>query len=123
MGCDIHIAVEKKVGDKWVMRDRLHYTKPSTNRNYPRFAALAGVRGDGPDPRGLPEDIGESTRLYRDEWGSDGHSDSWLPLKEACRAWLETDWQPDDFARKYPECHYFDVEDQGEYRVVFWFDN
>lgn len=127
MGCDIHIATEKRVDDKWVMVTRAFWNTAARTRNYHRFAALAGVRGDGPPPRGLPDDISDSTRLFRDEWGDDGHSDSWLPLHDAARLWLETErGEVNDFMRKWPESHYFDVELEsypGVYRVVFWFDN
>lgn len=127
MGCDIHAATEQYVDDKWVMVDRLHWSLRATERNYKRFAALANVRGDGPLPLGLPNDISESTRLYRDEWGVDGHSDSWLPLPDASLVWLNTDYKDtSDYVKEYPESHYFDIEIEsypGQYRVVFWFDN
>lgn len=65
MGCDIHVLLERKVGDKWVMVNRLE--SPVTDRNYKRFAALAGVCGDGAVAKGLPDDLSESGRLYAAE--------------------------------------------------------
>ncbi len=124
MGCDIHGTVEKKVGEKWVMVNRLY--DEAIERNYARFAALAGVRGEGPKPKGLPQDMADSTRIYVEEWEGDGHSHSWLIIEEAAKIWMESDWGKDDFARSYPVVHYFNIEREihpGEYRVVFWFDN
>lgn len=128
MGCDIHGTVEKKVGDRWVMVDRLHYSHPTTRRNYERFAALAGVRGDGPEPKGIPPDVSESTKLYIEEWGVDGHTHSFLDLVDAARLFLNTDHLGKEigkYEKEYPISHYFDVDEAnpGEYRLVFWFDN
>ena len=130
MGCDIHIAVEKKVRDGWVMVDRLHYqtNKDACNRNYRRFAKLAGVRGDGPEPKGLPADISESADLYVEEWEGDAHSHSWLPAEEAAKIFLETEYEHEersDYRKKYPLEHYFGIDDEksSDYRIVFFFDN
>lgn len=127
MGCDIHICVEKKVNDKWVMVNRLHHGSPATVRNYRRFAALAGVRGNGPEPKGLPEDISDSTRLCSDEWGVDGHSHSYMDLQETAKIYLRTEYSDEnnEYINKYPESHYFDIEESElkDYRIVFWFDN
>lgn len=65
-------------------------------RNYNEFAILANVRNgfgfggcDTGDPikpismpKGLPDDISEEVKLKAEEWGSDGHSHSWLTIKE-----------------------------------------
>ena len=57
-------------------------------RNYSLFSVLAGVRGYGPpiiEPRGLPDDIGESVK---EEWGEalgyhvDWHTPHYYCLKE-----------------------------------------
>jgi len=134
MGCDIHGTIEKKVGNKWIMVDRLSYGLPALNRNYERFGALAGVRATGgPKPRGIPADVSESTKLYINEWGCDGHSHSYLDLREAAVVFLKTDPEYDkhtmkDFDIKDPVSHYFGIEEYEyingeEYRLVFWFDN
>lgn len=71
-------------------------------RNYDLFAILANVRngygfagtdtGDGfipiSEPRGLPDDVSELIKDESEDWGPDGHSHSWLTLKEL----LEYDW-------------------------------
>ena len=118
MGCDIHGWVEKKVNDKWVayleLRDR--------ERNYERFAALAGVRGEGPQAKGVPPDVSETTKLHIDEEGADGHSHSYMALTEAYKIFRETNRK-----KFYSEHDAFGVDDYGEgygdYRIVFWFDN
>lgn len=54
----------------------------ATGRNYALFAALAGVRGKGPAPRDLPDDVSVVVKKASDMWGCDGHSHSWISLKE-----------------------------------------
>lgn len=65
-------------------------------RNYDLFACLANVRngrgfafcdtGDGfipiSEPRDLPDDCSNSIREKSDKWGYNGHSHSWILLKE-----------------------------------------
>ena len=124
MGCDIHIALEQKVGDKWVMVNRL--SGHAKERHYKRFAALAGVRGDGPEPKGIPADVSDSTKLFIDEWGADGHSHSWDTLPDAQRIY-STVFYADETPPKFPAYHYFDMysdePDLTKYRIVYFFDN
>lgn len=125
MGCDIHLYVEKKHKDKWVM---VHEVRgEGRQRNYRRFASIAGVRGDGPEPKGLPLDVSESVSMHADDWDGDGHSHSWLPMAEAIQAWQQPHF-PDDKPVEWPLWHHFEIDngddaDLSEYRVVFWFDN
>lgn len=137
MGTDIHMVLERKSGDKWIGIDTFlghtsalnkGYTWPeASERNYRRFAALASVRGDGPKARGLPFDISDTSKLLVEDWGTDGHHHSWLPLDEAAQVFLQTDFnRPDEFARKHPSAYYFAIDSEGSapaYRIVFWFDN
>jgi hypothetical protein len=134
MGCDIHMVLERKVeGVGWVGIHNFPYYRmhkgascfpPALVRNYERFAALAGVRGDGPAPRGIPEDVSTLSRDEIDRWGPDGHSHSWLPIDAAAQIFLCTAGESDEFANKYPSNHFFDVDsEQGAHRIVFWFDN
>ncbi len=145
MGCDIHIVLEQRAkGGRWIGIDtyighECSYIKGwatpiARERNYDRFAALAGVRGNGPEPRGLPWDASETVRFLADEWGGDGHSHSWLPIKDAERIFSETHhWtedKRDDFGKSYPAVHFFGVDysegssrSADDYRIVFWFDN
>lgn len=134
MGCDIHIVLERKVDGKWIGIDAYrHYMEPTsyrggtTNRNYKRFARLAGVRGDGPAPKGLPEDLSDLAKMLSDDWGLDGHSRSWISLPDALPIFLETEWSDiehqSDYAKKYPADYFFNVYESDDYRIVFWFDN
>ena len=146
MGCDIHLVLETRHnGDwiaidtftghsrpKWSLKEDEHdYSIPvARGRNYERFAALAGVRGFGPPPRGVPIDASQTARYLIDYYGVNGHSHSWLPLDEATRIWKGTAGELGDFENKYPESYFFgvDVSEGSEpsiddYRVVFWFDS
>lgn len=145
MGCDIHIVLERRTADGWLGVDSFRSFEmygrkegdfnyaypPARDRNYGRFAKLAGVRGDGPEPRGMPEDASALARHMANEWGLDGHSHSWLPLAEALAVWTATQYWPDwerldSYKRQYPAAFFFGVEDSDDiaaYRLVFWFDN
>lgn len=146
MGCDIHLVLERNAGGKWIGVDTFQghhrlaakvgdwdWSSPiARSRNYRRFAALAGVRGAGPVPHGLPADVSETAKFLSDEWGIDGHSHSWLPLDMACRIFLDTHYvlgqdkpDPESIAAKFTASYFFNVEsDQiSNFRIVFWFDN
>lgn len=154
MGCDINFVVEKKFttkdgGVKWIgwlpdkcwvnyqlkdgeLKREWVYNKAG-DRNYEFFAKLAGVRGDGPDPLGLPEDISEMAQIQSDSWSGDGHSHSYCPAQEfleklaaSQRDVAEIFLKPDHPATKDPYGYFLNMdlpEDDEEYRVVFWFDN
>jgi len=130
MGCDIHLTLETKVKDKWIMVNRLTDYNKVKGRNYRRFAALAGVRGDGPDALGIPEDVSESTQLAIDEWGVDGHSHSYMDVVDALPIFKETEYDregPNERDLMLPYYYYFDINESNikpdMYRIVFWFDN
>ena len=153
MGCDIHVILEEQdIDGTWIAintfksHDRAPWTVGKNvtsldlwsspivrDRNYDRFAKLADVRSyetAGPKPRGLPKDVSQTTQFLVDKWDVDGHSHSWLPLKEAVKIWVETEHNAlcDKWFAKCPEYHYFGVRSLTEegfdrYRVVFWFDN
>jgi hypothetical protein len=107
MGTDIHLFTEIKKSinsqDKWVNVDNWRYNpyykegndnweqamsveSIYSGRNYELFGILAGVRCSYndtiDDPRGLPKDVSEVTKKESDRWDGDGHSHSWLTLKE-----------------------------------------
>lgn len=136
MGCDIHFHVEVKINGKWE-----HYSHPSIQRYYYLFAKLAGVRnseGIKPvvEPKGLPSDMSNLTKIDADYWGLDRHSSSWLNAKEIAKVeswWNDLDngsiesevWGylfgnpisgPEEGGAGYPR----EIEDV---RIVFWFDN
>lgn len=107
MGCDIHMYVEYrksiKGNDVWVngdyfkfnpyfkvFDDESQYSKLELHgdRNYTLFATLAGVRDytgkviPVHEPKGMPEDSCEYIKQDSDRWDGDGHTHSWLTLKE-----------------------------------------
>lgn len=108
MGADIHIYAEVKLKNgEWAMSNAFE-TQPRrvfglkenpedygllfytvSNRNYRFFAALAGVRGEGPEPRGLPADISPIVRQEVESWGINGHSHSWMYPEEFAKAFME----------------------------------
>lgn len=135
MGCDIDVYIERFYKGKWVMVDRVPIGAEACKRNYERFCKLAGVRcyeeceNNQGTPRGLPKDVSESLKYLSEDYG-DGHSHSWMPLKEFIGIIEST---LDESRREKFKSEYFrsyDIElieeDDNlidEYRVVFWFDN
>jgi hypothetical protein len=97
MGADIHIYIEWKVGDQPWVHDDGHVEEDgrikeaADSRNYSLFAKLAGVRGDGPDPKGIPDDVSPKTKIAVSQYGEGGHSHSYESLY--------------DFMRLNRECH------------------
>lgn len=99
MGTDIHGVVEHRTPDaKWIAMRTLDlvidedgnlHRPAALECNYKRFAALAGVRGNGPAPRGLPGDASDTARLLFERGGYD--DPSWLPLDEATGIFATTD--------------------------------
>lgn len=144
MGCDIHAVVERRTTNgTWITVNTLNWFNAqrrgdgeskfavpvALSRNYKRFAALGGVRGDGPDPRGVPADLSETARFLIGQQGSDGHSHGWLTMAEAAKVfadtehWPEADADPQSYPRQFPAHFFFGVEREavGKHRLVFWF--
>lgn len=130
MTTDIHGWVEAKIGDKWVAITELY----ADGRNYERFAALAGVRGEGPEPKGIPNDISDTVKYWIDVWGGDGHSHTWFPIKEAAKIFLNTKGRSlgvDDYGNHIEALFNIDVNtlkcnfgvSKKNIRLVIWFDN
>ena len=67
MGCDIHGVLEVKWNDKWIGLHNYPYSENANHytmyRDYAFFAALAGVRGPGPEANGLPKLISDLTEF------------------------------------------------------------
>ena len=85
MGCDIHTHVEIKKKNKWIHTDEV--PEEFEGRNYSIFSVLAGVRSSFnvkpiSEPKGIPEDISKETKESIKEWDGDGHSHSYLTLRE-----------------------------------------
>lgn len=161
MGCDIHIVVERKTKNGWVgvhacpfmwdstldisVHENEILTRPKNywafwavrRRNYALFARLAGVRGDGPEAKGMPNDASELARMEADYWGVDGHSHSYCSVMEFVASYIGA--SDDDTKLQHITSRMMDdgttveklaqslfaVEsnDLDNYRVVFWFDN
>jgi hypothetical protein len=155
MGCDIHIVVERKWEGRWVgVRTDQGFncggydgevntwaTPKVGRRDYAFFERLAGVRGNGPDPLGIPGDASDLSLLRLSYWEGDGHSFSYLPLKEFAERWCAKDeafiatraaerLEGSDraYARLLDRASMgaFDLYADmniDDFRVVFWFDN
>lgn len=153
MGCDIHSYVEKRnENGKW---ENIEY-EPFRHRTYNVFGFLADVRNYSnippiSEPRGLPTDVSKEIKKQRKIWNSDGHSDSWLSIKELVdfnydsliedqRVTIQTG--PNTFNggatcnpgegkittyRNFLGDSFFEdlqkLQDLGAERIVFWFDN
>jgi hypothetical protein len=126
MGCDIHGWVEIKENGKWIAVKELK----NDDRNYKRFAALAGVRDyektSQATPKGIPVDVSDTVDYHIRHFGVDGHSHSYMPISDAAKIFLETDYKTDDLMQKFPVYYYFGMEEDDDgvnCRLVFWFDN
>ena len=127
MGCDIHTVIEKKVGEKWIgvlasdcAKDRPAYAR----RDYDFFAKIANVRGRGEYyPQNVPHDVSElAWHLYM-RCPTDHHSPSHMSIELFCQ--LHHQMNP---SMSRPEYCVGDLtglwpDEDGPYRVVFWFDN
>lgn len=141
MGCDIHLHTEVKINGKWH-----HYGCPNIMRSYRLFAMLAGVRNYDDiepiaQPRGLPVDATELTKLDCEHWDADGHSHSWIGSSEILRvceymneiakperAWMN--WEDETIGylfgntwRGFEKCPEYRPNGVQDIRWVFWFDN
>lgn len=140
MGCDIHVYLETLHEGEWVMVKECQYPSKVRTRNYTRFNRLAGVRyGDdlpSRTPKGLPNDISQSVKMFADRWDCDAHSHSWLTLSEFIMDLISTDYEffqgdkilfcagkkPLDIVDYYFD-EYIEPYEWDLHRVVFWFDN
>lgn len=103
MGCDIHLYVERRDGNRWVTADSWtrSYNRSAVNsvdnfydwRDYALFAILADVRNWNDllpieYARGAPDDCCDEVRGEIERWKNDAHHHSWLTLREI----LAFDW-------------------------------
>jgi hypothetical protein len=148
MGCDIHVVVQRRDGDRWSVVDppaeltRTYETwsfPVFEDRNYGLFGVLAGVRDPNvapiAEPRGLPDDAGvmfdgDGYPEINGKWLGQ-HSFSWVSATEL----VGYDWSKP--SRYSPGETLFDdtgvgrwlpwllslADDPAEVRVVFGFDN
>lgn len=133
MGCDIHYILEVKKYDKWVgIASDLQYNKDAKadSRDYRFFSELAGVRSyeeNSRNPLGIPVDISDLSRHYIEYMDDDGHSHSYMPLKEFFSIYKSL--YPEENVNSDKMFALWLSEDDEEeatyenYRVVFFFDN
>lgn len=108
MGCDIHSFAEVRKDGVWELVEDAIFpydefdrewlkkdfsSEPIRDRNYGLFGWLADVRNYSMvtpicEPKGLPRDVSDCVSLESYDWEPDGHSHSWLSLKEL----LEVDY-------------------------------
>lgn len=146
MGCDIHFVVEQKHQDKWVGLlstegpFSLPYGARKTlpilqfqDRDYEFFGRLAGVRRNGPQALGVPEDASDLAYMQMTQWDGFGHSHSYCSLRDFVRAkyivgigiteLAIATLKNEDFAARVLNIREEDYGPLDDYRVVFWFDN
>jgi hypothetical protein len=152
LGCDIHCILEQRDGVRWIGVNRfepiplraIDMRSPPLDshanwlywnieqRDYRLFERLANVRSDGrgenPDPRGIPDDASELSRMEIDHWGSDGHSHSWGLLSEIGGLFLAVSTPAalldEERHRIMMELFGLDSDtDPTHYRLVYFFDN
>jgi hypothetical protein len=164
MGADIHTYIERRMpSGNWafiadlnnIVRSKALWSSNMphfgngfyevNSRNYELFARLASVRGDGRDPRGLPDDVSEMVEMFAQSWEGDGHSHSWLsasdfaddyygvkvleedePMTEYHQNTLQVDknYAVKQFLEEMCGVPMVGDHDQAnDFRFVFWFDN
>lgn len=163
MGADIHAYAEFR--NNLGLWEEIQDYEPFSDRNYNVFSFFAGVRfGNDYDyqlvwwgnggmltgrrvtpypiiaPRGLPNDVSPSVKAKSDEYGSDGHSHSWLSVEELTTynydkplrdRNIETKPIPEEFVnrtvRETLRENYFQelaqLQKSKAERIVFWFDS
>ena len=104
-------------------------------RDYKFFARLAGVRGGGPEPNGVPSDASALTQRCVMRWEGDSHSHVHMTLREFVKRKIVTDVTIADAAKSKllggdPIAEYLGdcIDDDGitlddNTRVIAWFDN
>ena len=104
-------------------------------RDYGFFARLADVRGDGPEPNGVPPDASALTQRCVSRWGLDGHSHVHMTLREFVKRKIITGVTIADAAKSKLQGgdpiaeylgNYIDGDDitlDDNTRVIAWFDN
>ena len=104
-------------------------------RDYDFFARLAGVRGDGPEPNGVPSDASALTQRCVMRWEGDSHSHVHMTLREFVKRKIITDVTVADAAKSKLQGGDLIAEYLGDCidgdgitlddntRVIAWFDN
>lgn len=133
---EIHIkdiSQAKSLASPRTYSSKLHYFFPTlAMRNYSVFAKLASVRGEGNDPKGMPEDASELSTALTQDWGMDAHSHTYETAKDFITAWLDEYELAEEFKQRllhgsgaFQHAYYLGLDPHyiDNYRVVMWFDN
>lgn len=152
MGCDIHFYIETRPDKKadWTLETFHDMSEDQDNpefidvsdthldRDYSMFALMAGVRGEGPEPKGIPHNMSKDLQNEYVRWDADGHSHSWMTvdeLKDAIDQYFDgKPWFDTDYTRVYEKASKWLIDEMAEaqllssglepqVRFVFWFDN
>ena len=118
------------------MDDGVHPFGRLSRRDYGFFARLAGVRGNGPEPNGMPPDTSVMTQRVVARWEGSGHSHGHMTLREFVKRKIITDVTIADAAKSKlqggdPIAEFLgscldcdsDITLDDNTRVVYWFDN
>ncbi len=104
-------------------------------RDYGFFSRLAGVRGEGPEPNGVPDDASVMASRCINRWGGDAHSHGHMSLRdfiqrkivgddtlaEAAKTKLAGRDPIEEFLAEHYDGNDITLDDNT--RVVYWFDN
>ncbi|MGW6707397.1 hypothetical protein ACWGDE_21245 [Streptomyces sp. NPDC054956] len=107
MGTDIHGFVECLDEDDRLWTAAIDIDLLYHGRDYDAFGCLFGIRnyaGFRPlaEDRGIPDDASEAVRASFAEWGSDGHSPTWIGWSELLRVdWSEPAARVDERIHEY----------------------
>ncbi len=135
MGCDIHFVIEKKKGHGWfgLSGTDYGYRPGAKERHYNFFSELAGVRGEGPDAKGVPDDASDLTLECLNHWKGDAHSMTYYSVEHFVEVWLKCNKDlnmlvEDNMYAILDKCldlgQIADEKNwQKHYRIVIWFDN
>jgi hypothetical protein len=142
MGCDIHLYIEKKVGDKWHPVEIDERLIPD-ERHYRLFGFLAGVRRDDDtitqfEDRGIPLDTSLPSHAKGDSENNESehyigeHSFTYAYLDEILLApWGQNDLADSDFyvfcayvlPRLCDSCGYLTTSEKRNVRIIMGFDS
>ena len=135
MGCDIHFVIEKKKGKKWfgLCTTDFGYRPHAKDRDYDFFSKLAGVRGEGPEPKGIPGLCSDLTLECLGNWKDDAHSITYMMVNEFVSIWMK---QRGDIETVVEDNKYVlldkcldlgpiaeEPNHETKYRIIIWFDN
>lgn len=143
MGADIHFIVEQRIKsqrgkDRWIGVTSSGYNSSirGAGRFYLFFAALAGVRGPGPKPKGHPKNLSDLSRIVLKRWDTiaDAHSHTHYSADDFCKLYVDCikkNWP--EFGARQPWLSSYDIlgitSDEpdepplSDYRVIIFFDN